>query len=365
MHSRIEPTAGARLLHKRSRTTHGASQNERSAGTDGEEDQAEATNVEHLVEQLNNVGNLGGLRGTYTVGSLIVRQLFHGDEAAILSARGNAAYARLKCHPRLSIGPADLYRALRLFSFGRRNPEVLDIPFLTVSHFLVVIGLHQDEQVRFLRTASEHSWTVRELRRRVAASDIAPSRTGRPRVPPILKTLKGPLATPEAFDGIEGLTTLDLATASNLLEVCARIRASMDQAIAALKMAGQLGRQARIMIVDSDPMFASRAKRLLRHHVRSVRIAHTSSQAVLRVDRQISCAVINLHLSDGCGYELSRRLLEAVPQLDCVFVSSTKRSELPESLRHVQPLVMKTSGLRDLAAAILSAIGRVDILACK
>jgi len=95
--------------------------------------------------------------------------------------------------------------------------------------------------------------------------------------------------------------------------------------------------------------------------VKSVWIAHSYSQALVRVDANVSCAAINIDLPDGSGIELSRRLRRQYPDLACVLTASDGAS-LPEANRgDGTAIVPQTSGLRHLSIAVLKALPEHDV----
>jgi CheY-like chemotaxis protein len=316
--------------------------------------------VEVLLKELAGLTDQHRLDVVFATGQAVVARLYGGDaEAWRHRARGDSSYRRLEQHPALPIKASELYRALRIFEIIERQPLLLN-GSLTVSHFLCVLSLPGTAQDRLLHNAKERGWTVRELRRELGDIDIHGAITGRPRVPAALKTLQGPLASLSAFDDVDSLIAVDRDTAKALLEVCHRTREAMLRVESILSNAHRAGECARVLVVDAVQGFTMRARRELQKHVRSVWIAHSCSQALVRVDANVSCAAINVELPDGSGVELSRRLRRQYPDLACVFTASEGVS-LPEALRgDGAPIVPRTSGLRHLSIAVLKALPADD-----
>jgi hypothetical protein len=300
------------------------------------------------------------LRDAFQVGEAVALFLYDGDVTKWRQSRRDPNYLALSSASNLPISKAELYRSLRVFELGTQYPTFVSDDALTLSHFLSVLSLRPDEQVGLLRLAREQSWSVRQLRavvsKKVEGSDAVPSGTGRPRVPAVVKTLRGPLASDAAFDGIETLLAVDEVTAKQLMEVCRKTRVALDRIEDTLRIAGAVGRHQRVMVIDESGAFTARAQKELRKYVRSVRVAHSCEQALQRIDAQIACVAISLHLPDGCALQLSGSLKARYPQLRCVYTTRVPRSELAQELRSAFPLVTLTSGLRLLATVVLDAL---------
>jgi CheY-like chemotaxis protein len=132
----------------------------------------------------------------------------------------------------------------------------------------------------------------------------------------------------------------------------------LEEARYNLQRAASGRRRARVLVVDPSPAFISRAREQLREQGFRVHVARSCKEAAARIDADTSFAVINLLLSDGSGYELSKRLTEANPRLECFFVTSEPADRLPSNLREVKPIVRKASGLWPLRVALAKALYR-------
>jgi ActR/RegA family two-component response regulator len=175
-------------------------------------------------------------------------------------------------------------------------------------------------------------------------------------VPAILKTLQGPLASNEAFEDLEALLAVDRGTAKELMEICQRTKNAMVQIERLLLSADRAGQQARVLVVDGDQTFAMRARRELQKHVKSVWLANSCSEALVRIDGNVSCAAINVALPDGSGIELSAALRRRYPRLACVFTVGAEASAPSAVIDGRDIVVPRTSGLRHLSVAVLKAL---------
>jgi len=162
----------------------------------------------------------------------------------------------------------------------------------------------------------------------------------------------GPLAAPQAFLGIDSLLATSPHKAAALLAICSRAHAQLTLAERALRRATERSGCARLLIVDRDSLFVQRARRLLTRESYLVATRGSCQEALSRFDPRTRCAVVDLSLQDGSGYDLARRLRELSPTLRCVFVTSLPDADIPEPLRSVTPLVRKGSGLADLRDAL-------------
>jgi CheY-like chemotaxis protein len=222
-----------------------------------------------------------------------------------------------------------------------------------------VLSLGEVEQHRLLTLSVQNRWTVRQLRRMVEKLGTAPTNTGRPRTPAALKTLMGALAQPHAFDGMETLIALKKSAVGPVLEICQRTREALGQ-VERFLQAGRAGEQARILVVDGDRAFMTRAQKELKKYVRSVRVARSCEEARKRIDAQISCAVIELDLDDGYGPHLASELKRRYPDIHCVLMTAKNASGIDDGVSSTLPLVLKSSGLREVVVAVLFALNAMS-----
>jgi CheY-like chemotaxis protein len=319
--------------------------------------------LDNLLRALQGHRDQSRLEAAYGTGALIVQALYDGHiDRWRHRARRDSLYAKLENHPSLPFGSAELYRSLRIFELGVRHPDLIATEFLTLSHFLAVMSLDMADQARFLTAACQFKWTVRQLRHAVSQAPASGSWTGRPRTPPVLKTLR-PLAAENAFEGVDDLIALDRNTATDVLNICRRAREMLERVESVLLTSSIAAQTARILVVDSNQAFTARARRELRKHVRSVRLAHSFAQALLQADEHVACAAINVQLDDGSGVELSNQLLSSFPSLQVVFLTSVRPHLLPVEAKAAHPIIPKTSGLRPLTVAILAALNSSAALA--
>jgi ActR/RegA family two-component response regulator len=90
-----------------------------------------------------------------------------------------------------------------------------------------------------------------------------------------------------------------------------------------------------------------------------VRTATSCAEAIERLDRQVSFAIINTSLSDGSGIELAERLRRHGADLLVVFLESSRELVNGNKLGERNALVSKTGGVRRIAAAVLRGAFRV------
>jgi CheY-like chemotaxis protein len=219
---------------------------------------------------------------------------------------------------------------------------------------IAVMSLDATHQERLLAEAEEKGLSVRALEEAVRATKSPPPKTGRPRKPPIYRTLTRTFASQSAFEGLEMLATADGNTARQLLPTC-------ERGIVYLKTAAEYLMQAaaaaaaplsRVLVVDPAKAFGLRVREKLRKEGWVVTVARSSADAAQRMDVRTNCAVINVVLADGCGLELSQRLQRERPGLRCIFITDQAKHLLPERLGSLEPLVYKSSGLEELRVAL-------------
>ena len=327
------------------------------ASLQGKAADALAVGIERVLQCLGPFREQHRLKVAYRTGKLVVDTLYGGDAQAWRQRpAGDSLYPRLERHPALPITPAELYRSLRVFDICEQNPTLLESESLSLSHVLAVLSLDSASQGRLLKLAEAEKWTVRKVREMVEREYAVLPSTGRPRTSPILRTLTRELASEHAFEGTDSLLALDRRTATKLLSICGRAQRELNRVERTLKYVASEQQRIRLLVVDGNETFAFRAQRQLRHHARVIRVAHSCTEALAQVDAQTVCAVIELFLPDGCGLELSRALVRRHPGLRCIFLTARQRAALPVRFQGVEPLVVKTSGLHPLRAAIAKVL---------
>jgi CheY-like chemotaxis protein len=174
----------------------------------------------------------------------------------------------------------------------------------------------------------------------------------------VLKTLTGVLSSQEAFDGAEALAAQPRAKALELLNTSRRTRAEIDRIEPYLVYAASERVPARVLVVDGGRAIACRTQQQLRLHGYAVKIACSCAEALTRLDPLVRCAIIDLFLPDGCGYELSVQLVRAQSSLRCIFVADRHKDSLPTDLQRLEPLVYKDSGLVALRVALANLLAQ-------
>ena len=270
----------------------------------------------------------------------------------------NLAVALRQVHQRTrkAFGRSSLYRALHAFEVCELNPAILHSEFLTVSHVTAVLHLDPPTQTHLLSRAELEHWTVRRLKHLVDESSGWQARTGRPKSPRVVKTLRRLAEADQAFDDVDALLTLDPATATRFLEVCRSVRDHISRAERSLEKAAAGHSRLGVLLVDPDRTFALRAQRQLRAQATMIRIVPNCTEALQGVASDTACAIINLYLPDGCGLELSTRLADARPDLRFIFITSRPKSAIDLKLDSAAVLVEKTSGLRALKTELVKAL---------
>jgi CheY-like chemotaxis protein len=211
-------------------------------------------------------------------------------------------------------------------------------------------------QEQLLRKADSEGWTARQLK--IAVDEIAgrQPRTGRPKTSGVSKTLKL-LAQPDrAFEGIDSLLALDKNAAAELLAICRKAQDCIKRAERALEHATLGHSRLGVLLVDPDRTFALRAQRQLRGQASMIRIVASAAEAKEALAGDTACAIINVSLPDCSAVALANTLRQLRPSIRIIFLTSRAGRALPASLRELEPLVEKTTGLHLLKIALAKAL---------
>jgi len=308
-----------------------------------------------LVAALDGVRDQRRIATVCEVGRLVVDALFGDVQTWRHRTRSDLAYARLETQEGLPLTASELYRAVRVYELCDRLPALRAASGLTLSHLLVALSLQASVQGEMLRLASESHWTVRQLREAVQRMHSPPPVTGRPRVPPVLRTLGQVLASEGLFEGTEALLALSRKEARTLLETCRRARLGLERAEQNLRHVVADRARTRVLLVDSARAFASRAQQQLRRQGCNVRVAHSVAEARTAIDEGLECAIIDPLLPDGCGVQLSRHVRAAVPTARILFVTDKWEQALQDTPENAT-IVYKSSGLLTLRIAVATAL---------
>jgi CheY-like chemotaxis protein len=221
-----------------------------------------------------------------------------------------------------------------------------------------MLPLDASSQERLLECAEQGRWKVRRMRQEVARHLAAtPPATGRPKKPPVYRTLTG-LGSKSAFDGKDELLAFDDSKVATLLRHCNHALGELGEVRSFLEEAVSKREPARVLVVSSDRAFLYRARQRLRLPGCRIHVAASCEEAMLRMDSATRCAVIDPFLVDGCGLELAERLTAACRDLQC-FLTDRPKSRLSKKLDADparSPIVRKASGLWPLRVALAKAL---------
>jgi CheY-like chemotaxis protein len=324
--------------------------NYRKHGTSTKAGVVRRPSIEGLLPELVWPGPSDRFDTAYRLGSVVSE--FLSDHPEIRGA--HELWAALGEGPGLQVSRTDLIRALRVFELGRRHPHLLEFSDLTPSHLFTVTSLAAPEQVRLLHQARERRMTVRQLRQAVGHASRAV--TGRPKTPPVIRTLRALFASPGAFDGVDSLLALEPARAAELLSTCERVRDEIERVATALQYAAFEHRPRRVLFVDGNPKFSRRAQRILKKSSYLITVANSAAEALHRLDPRMVCAIIELSLPDGSGYELAHELTRRQPALRCVFMTSHPPPVGPKFPPGLEEVVPKGSGLVHIRQALARTV---------
>ena len=284
-------------------------------------------------------------------GRLVIRTFYDGG----LEAWGSRHPDDLRklCQRLASAAPTPpdaIYRAVRLYEVCCRFPDIVNDGILSVSHVVTVLPLESAKQDYYLRAAYEQKWSVRRLRTQIEEQGVTPAATGRPRTPPVVRTLRTLFDDDKSFEGMDTLLTLDPETATRLLNNCHRVQRQIHRAVERLERAVAGRSRARVLFVDGDRAFTRRARHHLEHLTKMIRVEHSCRGALDRPAPDTVCAIIELDLPDGSGIELSENLKHTNPALHCIFLASASQplGDRPSPA----PIVRKSSGLESLKVEV-------------
>jgi len=311
--------------------------------------------LEQLLGDLGRSKNAGHLEALVAIGKSIVDALFGGDPNGWRNGgRRDPNYLRLERHPNLPISHTKLYLSLRVYELCNQHSFVLDCPQLTLTHIVSVLPLQPEDQRRLLTQASAERWTIRRLQREVARASTQAPRTGRPRTPPVVKTLRRTLATDDAFDGADALLGLAPPTARELLDACTRIEQELAVVRRNLEAAASNRPMTRILLVHPSRPYGLRVQRELRAHGYSTCLANSCSEARTRTALQPACAVIDVVQTDGDGSALAQELESY--GLPCILIGTPDTQNF-SGVATETPIVETVSGLLPLRVALAKTVG--------
>jgi hypothetical protein len=202
---------------------------------------AALTNVDHetdldarVLNAAREIGNLSRkatLEFALEVGRIVFSELYGGDLSEWRRRGRKASSLRaLARHPSLCISPATLYRSLALFELHMRlNPASWSqiAKHVGVSHLRVLLSAPQETQNDLLEKIVNGGWSVARLEREVTElSERDRHRGGRPRSPEYIKSIRriGRLTAPEALQGLDEATKLEVGQVQELLLIVKRVR---------------------------------------------------------------------------------------------------------------------------------------------
>lgn len=202
---------------------------------------AALTNVERDVDLemrvLNAARAIGNLSRKATmdfaldVGRIVVAELYNGDLSEWRRRGKKARSLRvLARHPSLCISATTLYRSLALFElYSRLSPVAWEhiVKHVGVSHLRVILSAPPETQGELLEKIVSGGWSVARLEREVTElSERDRPRGGRPRAPEYIKSIRriGRLIAPEALEGLDEATKLDIEQVQELLGIVKRVR---------------------------------------------------------------------------------------------------------------------------------------------
>lgn len=142
-----------------------------------------------LVDQLERVKNARTLQLAHEIGELVASHLYGGDpEGYRRRGTQDATYRRLVRHPRLSLSPVTVWRALGVYELCCRVPDLLECNRLKSGHVYAVLRLPHQQQEQLLQAAAEEQWSVNQIEAEAAAHSV-PNCRGRPRHTPLRRAV--------------------------------------------------------------------------------------------------------------------------------------------------------------------------------
>jgi hypothetical protein len=188
-------------------------------------DPVQRSELDALVQKLNSVQNTGVLQTTFSVGKIVVDQVFDGDVNRFrLQAEGNTTWRALTEHPALSISHSALWYSVALHeNFHVLGDDVAES--LTASHHRRLAHIADIAARRQLaeRVLAE-KLTVKQLEAALKGDKSADGATkrGRPSIPEPLKVLA---RAGRELDGLAKKGALDDDTRVKALEAARAIAA--------------------------------------------------------------------------------------------------------------------------------------------
>jgi hypothetical protein len=125
--------------------------------------------LDDIARRINEASRNAALDLAYSVGELIIRELYDGD-LALWGRHGtrSPSYQHLASRSDLLLTPTALCRAIGVYALCERHGGRGSWPKLSVSHLREVLALQPPQQERLLRTADAEGWTVSQLRQEIA-----------------------------------------------------------------------------------------------------------------------------------------------------------------------------------------------------
>ena len=187
--------------------------------------------LDDLAQRINDASRKATLDLAYTVGGLIIRELYDGS-LAMWSRQGTrrGSYQELAARSDLLLSPTALCRAVGVYVLCERNGGRRSWPHLSVSHLQEVLALHSPVQERLLTMAEVERWSVSRLRSEVAKQRPRPAR-GRPRstVKSVRDLLSFIAARKESLSQPKDLDSLDARAVDELRRTLALLREELER----------------------------------------------------------------------------------------------------------------------------------------
>ena len=124
--------------------------------------------LERLAGRINAMYREATLDVTYSIGELVIRELYEG-ELGLCGRQGTrrASYRRLAARGDLLLSPSALCRAVAIYVLCHRMGGRGSWRHLTASHIQEVLALEAPQQEHLLHAAEAEHWTVSRLRAEV------------------------------------------------------------------------------------------------------------------------------------------------------------------------------------------------------
>ena len=188
-----------------------------------------------VVDEVAAFVRVAEIRCAYEVGRIIADRCYRGDPAAWHQGGGKSVSLRklaLGLRARGIRSASVLYGCLGTYEVGLRQPRVLTSEHPTPSHVQALLRLAPSAQDGLIDEIEANKWSVRELRREVAAR-FPRSALGRPAVPGYQRALRQfeTMLAPDglAFQDIESVGGLDDEARAGRYADYLRVRERFDQ----------------------------------------------------------------------------------------------------------------------------------------